>query len=63
MQTYEIEVYQSATYRFEVEAENEEMAQGRAGEFWSTVPASEEVKYLHSVYDSLVDSVTLKGGK
>ncbi|WP_370422463.1 hypothetical protein AB8O64_29690 [Streptomyces sp. QH1-20] len=63
MQTYEIEVYQTATYRFQIEAENEEAAQGLAGEFWDGVPVEEEAKYLHSVYDSLVDSVTVKGGK
>ncbi|ARZ66938.1 hypothetical protein SMD11_1277 [Streptomyces albireticuli] len=63
MQTYEVEVYQTATYRFEIKAESAEAAWEAAGDFWGEVPTAEEVKYLHSVYDSLVDSVTVKGGE
>ncbi|GGX08005.1 hypothetical protein [Streptomyces noursei] len=60
MKTYEVEYFQTVTYRFEIKAENEEAAQEAAGDFWRNVPFGEEHKYLHDVEDSLVDRVTVK---
>ncbi|MEV8022468.1 hypothetical protein AB0O76_40485 [Streptomyces sp. NPDC086554] len=63
MPTYQVEVFQTATYRFDIEAENEDAAWELADEFWWDVSSEDEVKYRHEIDDSLIDTVTLKGGK
>ncbi|OLZ74223.1 hypothetical protein AV521_00555 [Streptomyces sp. IMTB 2501] len=60
MKTYQIEYFQTATYRFEVQAENEDVAEDAAGEFWRTLPASKEHEYLYDVDDSFIDRLTVK---
>ncbi|MFD7162804.1 hypothetical protein [Streptomyces violascens] len=60
MKTYEIEYFQTATYRFEVKAENEDAAHDAADEFWVTLPKSKEHEYLHDVDDSFIDRLTVK---
>ncbi|MFI6685000.1 hypothetical protein [Streptomyces sp. NPDC050485] len=60
MKTYQVEVFQSATYRVEIEAENEDLAMEAAFDLWHNVPASEEHKYLHDIVDCLVDRASAK---
>ncbi|MFD7017233.1 hypothetical protein [Streptomyces sp. NPDC059928] len=63
MQTYAIEIYQAATYRFEIKAEDEKAAQNAAYEFWGELSSAEEAKYLDDVHDSIVDKVIAKDDK